>query len=527
MNKQKLVSIILGLILVTICFLPILKSGLYSDDLQNFQLKASLSNHSVSVYDLASKNIEKWKGFGRYTPISLLWMECIFNYFTSIESYKFFVFIINILAVLAFLFYLHSLKLKMNYSLWLICFASVIQYRITYHDAYTSLNGMYQVLAICIFAGLTSYCYYILNGKWWVLLLALLFFISSILISEIGLMLLFLIPVSSVILRVPLKKIIISFIPFMTVAVCYLGYTFWLRMHVNANDSYVGLTTNMSFEAMTTLFFKQVFAAFPLTNLFQKRGLPNILFHQLSDIRNIIGFTGIIFLSYFIYKSCKAKEFKTNLDSSYKYILISIAFIVFPALFILPSIKYQTEVQWGVGYLPVYFQNFGTATFFYFIIQYGLNNYKKIFQRISKVVFVFIVSGSCIAFLFNNALIKACTYNKSFPAQVFYDAIKSGILNECEAGSTIILGHDFYWKSPSIYQEIFKNSTGKIFKVYDFDVKEKVDANSTCYFLDCQPGNIVYVSLYEIDKKNRLVLLMKTETICDIEINKDENKMFH
>ena len=57
----------------------------------------------------------------------------------------------NILAVIAFLFYLSSLKIKLNYGIWLVCFGAVTQFRISYHDAFTSLNGMYQLLAIFIF----------------------------------------------------------------------------------------------------------------------------------------------------------------------------------------------------------------------------------------------------------------------------------------------------------------------------------------------------------------------------------------
>ena len=163
MSRSKMFSTVLGFTFVVICFLPILKSGLYSDDLPNFQLRASVSpENRQTVSQIAQQEINYWKSTGRYTPLSFYWMEFVYKVFITVASYKFLIFMINILAVIIFLIYLSLLKLNINYSIWLVCFGAVIQYRITYHDAYTSLNGMYQLLAIIVFASLIFYNYYCL-----------------------------------------------------------------------------------------------------------------------------------------------------------------------------------------------------------------------------------------------------------------------------------------------------------------------------------------------------------------------------
>jgi hypothetical protein len=206
-----------------------------------------------------------------------------------------------------------------------------------------------------------------------------------------------------------------------------------------------------------------------------------------------------------------------------------VSLILFPAIFILPSLKYQTEVQWGVGYLPVYFQNFGSATLLASLFQYGINNYRSAVKKMSTYLYIFIVAVTCITFLFNNALINACSYNTSYPAQVFYDDIKNGALQNCKNGSTIIVGHNFFWKSPDIYQKIFKNITAKNFTVYDFDVKGPINKSSDCYYLDCYIGKKIIVTLYQLDKLdwNKKTLISRSETDCDIELIDDENNMFH
>ena len=296
---------------------------------------------------------------------------------------------------------------------------------------------------------------------------------------------------------------------------------------MNEKDVYIGLTANYDWQAMANLLFKQVYASFPLTNLNNKWGIPVILLHQLTYVKNIIGFTTLIVIACFIYRRYSGQGQNRTQDSAYRYLLVSLSLIIFPALFILPSLKYQIEVEWGIGYLPVYFQNFGTATFFVFLFQYCFSSYRKIIQRCPPYLFIFIVSSTCITFLFNNALINAWSYNDSYPARVFYDAIKNGALKNCKNGSTIILGRNFFWKAPELYQKIFKNITGKDFTVYDFDVKGPIDASSDCFYLDCYTGEKVVVSLYEFDKlfRSRKVLIMRSETDCDIKLTEAEEKL--
>jgi hypothetical protein len=527
MTKSKIFTIALGFTLVVICFLPILKSGLYSDDLPNFQLRAS--DQSQTVFQIALSEINYWKTTGRYTPLSFYWMEFVYKYFTTVASYKFLVFIINILAVIIFLIYLSKLKLNINYSIWLICFGAVIQYRITYHDAYTSLNSMYQLLSIIVFGTLIFYNYYLIQRKIWLLILSVICFISGILFSEIGLLALLLMPVSAIILKISFRNIIKSILPFAIIAIIYLGYIGWLRMHMHQKDVYIGLTTNIDLIAMLNLLFEQIYASLPLSNLTKHWGILKIITHQLSDVKNIFAVTTIIILAYFIYKrSSNSIQNKIQL-STYSYLLVSLSIIIFPALFILPSVKYQNEVKWGIGYLPVYFQNFGTATLLMFLFEYCFNNSRKLIQRCATYLMVFLVTGTCISFLFNNALINACSFNTSYPAQVFYEKIKDGTLQSCKNGSTIILGRNFFWKNPDIYQKIFKNITGKDFTVYDFDIKGPIDVNSDCYYLDCYTGKKIIISLYEFDKlnRNKKILILRSETPCDIELNEAEFKLFH
>lgn len=525
MNKKWVLTLLGGFIYVAICFLPVVKSGLYADDLPNFQHRAArVQTDLQETLQRTNIVIEHWKTNGRYTPISFIWMELSFYLFTTISSYKIFVFFMNILAVIVFVVYLRVLKMNINYSIWLICLGSVIQYRVGFHDAYTSYNGMYQLLTVFVFATLIFQGLYFTKQNIWFLLVAAFCFIISLFISEVGLLALLLIPFTAVFLKIPFKKWAISVIPIILITLGYLGYIAWLRTHMIEKDAYPGLKTSFDLTAMTELLAKQMYASLPLTNLQNKSAIPIVLFHQLSNIWNLIAVFAIFIIGYFISKNYKLKNAAMKYNINFSTLIFALALMGFPALFILPSAKYQNEVSWGTAYLPVYIQSFGTAMLLALLFEYFFKSLQKAKPWYLYGLIVFITCSSAIAFLLNNALINVRSYKNSFPAQVLFEAVKDGALNNCKSGSTLILGNDFYWKSPLGYQMLFKELTGREYRVYDAGTQFIPVDTSDCYFLDCQPGKKVLVTLYEMDCFNheKKVLIEKRETDCKIDVIKED-----
>lgn len=525
MNKKWTLSLLGGFIYAVICLLPVLKSGLYADDLPNFQHRAAqVQTDLQETFQRTENAIAYWKTNGRFTPLSFLWIELSFYFFTTISSYKIYVFIMNIIAVIVFMVYLRVYKININYGIWLICLGSVIQYRIGFHDAYTSYNGMFQLLTVFVFASLIFHGLYFTKQKTWFLFASAFCFILSLFISEVGLFALLLVPFTAVFLKLPLKKWTISIIPIILITFGYLGYITWLRTHMIEENLYPGLKASFDFLSMTELLAKQLYASLPLTNLQNKSAIPIVLFHQLINIWNLTAVLGIFIIGYFVYKNYRIQNAYKTYHVDYPTLLFAIALLVFPALFILPSTKYQNEVGWGTAYLPVYIQSFGTAMLLAIFFEYCFKLWQKSKRWYLYGLIVFITCSSAIAFLLNNALINRKNYRNSFPAQVLFEAVKDGVLNNCKSGSTIILGNDFYWKSPLGYQMLFKDLTGKDYKVYDTGTQFIPVDTLDCYFLDCQPGKKVLVTLYEMDCFNneKKVLIEKRETDCNIDVIKED-----
>lgn len=524
MNRNALLLILAGFTYVAICLLPILKSGLYSDDLPNFQLKTIRADHNENAIELALPGIEEWKAKGRYTPISFILMEFAFKYFHSVFAYKTYIYLLNLLAVAVFLVYLSAIKFNVNKGIWLVCFGSVMQFRVEYHDAYTTFNGMYQMLFIFVFGSLIFYSYYLANRKHFFLGVSAIFFIISILISEVGLLTILLFPGSGLLLKIPYRKYLLSFIPYFFISLIYLSYVVWLKSHVLDQNVYTGLKTNIDLLAMTELLFKQLYATIPLTNLQNTSAISIKIFHQITDLKNLLSIIFIFFIGYLIFQRSKADQENRLKNFELNYVLLAVALMILPAFFILPSSKYQLEIGWGRGYLPVYIQNFGTATLLAYFFEYSFRNQRIANARYAISFFIFILVSTAITFLFNNALINSRSYRISFPADVLYKEVQNGILQNCREGSTIVLGNDFYWKSPDTYQALFKKITRKNFKVYDIGTNILFTDSSECYLLECKPGKMVIVSLFKMDcSQNEIKILIKQkETPCDIDVIKED-----
>lgn len=120
------------------------------------------------------------------------------------------------------------------------------------------------------------------------------------------------------------------------------------------------------------------------------------------------------------------------------------------------------------------------------------------------------------AFLFNRALSKARAYRDGLRVIAAYQSIEHGLLSSCHEGSTLLIVNNTIWRAPVITQTIYKNLTGKNFKVYDadnWDIALEQPTDSSCFLLDCAQGDTIYAKLYTADCWTRQVIeLLRTDT---------------
>lgn len=530
--KQKHFVLLITLLLLAVCFIPVLHTSLYSDDISNFQSANAYADKSeLNVWQSFKTDFAAILHSGRFTPVTILLQSWAFIQFDTVAAYKQYQFAIALLAAVSFLIYLRSLSLGINTAVWAIFYIAAVQYRAYYHDPAISLHGMYPFIAINVFASLAAYSYFIKRGNVWLLALSVLFYIIAHLSSEVGLIVALLLPLTAWVLRVPFVRFIKTYWIFALITLAYIIYLVWLRGH--SDIQYSGLQSNTEPGAMADVFFKQVYGALPLSGLHNQRAVLLIIWHQLVELRVIVAGIAIIALSAVTF--FKARYSEESLKSgfiNYRFFVLAIAIVLGPAIFITPSVKYQRELHWGMAYLPVFLQCLGVAALLAYI-HYALSvSQIPALRAFSRLFFVVGVACAIITTAFNNAVTDKASYGRGKPAEAMDAAVKTGILEPCKDGSTILLTRDFVWRAPDFYARIFLRITGKQFDVYDYEMwHPRTDSSKkeACYVLDCQPGNPIVTTLYELDcYTGKWGRVLKQHAVpCNIQLSAEQKDIYY
>lgn len=530
--KQKHLSLLIALLLLVICFIPVLSTSLYSDDIANFQTANAYADKSqLSIWQTFQTDYAAIAHSGRFTPATILLQAWAFVQFDNVATYKQYQFVIALLAAVSFLVYLRSLGLAINIAVWAIFYIAAVHFRATYHDPSISLHGMYPFIAINVFASLAAYSYFIKHRSLWLLALSVFFYVMAHLSSEVGLMVALLLPLTAWVLRVPFLRFIKSYWIFVLITIAYLGYVVWLRSH--GDIQYSGLQSNTDPGAMADVFFKQVYGSLPLSGLHNQRAVLLIIWNQLLKAHVLI--TNVVLIAicaYVFFSSRRSSETGEKNGINYRFFLLAIAMVVGPAIIITPSIKYQKELRWGMAYLPVFIQCLGLASLLAYIYQALSIAKHSIIRAFSQVFLVAGIVCALIATAFNYAVIEKASHDRGKPAEAMVDAVKAGLLDPCNEGSTIILTHDFIFEAPEAYARIFLRATGKQFNVYDhYKWYPQTDSSkqNACYVLDCLPGNPIVTTLYQLDcYTGKWGPVLKRHIVpCNIVLSKEQSEIYY
>jgi len=500
---KKAIEYTLSLLLILLFFSVTLKEFLFSDDLQNYQLFNSMltGKPSASLWNAFMFDNELWMQQGRFTPLSFLWQDGVFMYIPTVKLYRLFVLVMNLLSITVVVVFIKKLPVKINFALWIICLCAVMQFRIQYHDAYTSLHGMYQLLTILIFGSLISYIKFNQTNRWGYWVLAVCMYTITLLVSEVGLGTVLFIPATALLFNNSIRKTLTHTMPFAVVTIAYLMIVMWLRTHPPAGGKiYYGLQSNLNFSDMYSLFERQMFATLPLSNLFNQIAIPQVLHHRFdsSPLITISILTLSITLFVLVVKRFQVPD--GNSTFSPKLVLYFLLLSAVPAIFILPSVKYQKEIQMGASYLPVFIQNFGMALLLAYMAQVNMQSSKAIGKAIGYTITLFLVLCVPVTFLFNSALINAGICEKSAPSLAQYYSLKEGILNDVPDNSLIIVTQG--WKQAWMYDEIFLNLTHKDFRVVDnsdYNISPADSVYKHCYLLETKLTKPISSKLYKLD----------------------------
>ena len=491
---------------------PILKSGYYFDDTHNSQTNAYLSYNKKSVLQFTKEISNGWIAHGRILPGVLYTYAPWVYLFNSLIKYKIFLMVLHLITVISFSFFIS--KICGSKNIFLLSFLTIpifFQFRRS-PDAVTSFGFLVPIILLKLSLSLIFLKKYLDKKKIIFFIVSLIFFLLMLLMFyEIAYIffpiVIYLIYISKEKFTDKLKY---SF-PYIIMSLFFIGLYLLISSQAK-NNTYGGSTINFDLRLIFSSFLKQVSAAIPLSYYF----ISKPQFFYINKLDYFYGFV-LFVITFFLLSSITIKKLK----SFYLYIFGAL-FIFLSTIPISLSKRYQLEVAWGIGYLPVYIAYFGSASILLGIILHIVNKLKiKIVKNIFIVFVSTFVGVTGFLNLQNNKLVIE-NLNSIFknPRDLVEIFLKSSFISTIKENETIISLDEGHWDNPFFYFYI----TNKKYNVIGIDsyietVKKNKKDNDLVVLKNVKEINLL--KYFVVNKELNFAYLGKVNDLYYL--NKDSN----
>ena len=417
---------------------PIALSGLSGDDIPNSMRSAVLHVNNWSRWDFIKLTITQWRtNEGRFFPISSIENVFMFDFIHSVAIYKILQLLVTILVLAIAAATLGKIvKDQRVFVLALFVLVSCIQTR-NWYDPTLGFGLLLQSVQIkillCISAlscfleetGRRRFCYLAFSVSLWIMALLQYEVVVTLLPALVGL----------VIIRSENRfGKVIAFLTIGLPTAVYLYFVNRLRSGVSASSAY---SIHIDLASVSITYLKQLSGAIPFSAAIWSRGASSIL-ASLSDLP--------LYLLFLISATvCLALSLQSSLrDISNKSLVILLIiganFILWPAITTALSLRWQSEVDWGLSYLSVSFAYTGVA----FVAVAVMSILSKMCQgrtllsvaiTSSFLVFFTLSAVSNYTLLTDNALATQVSREQR---NLYESAVKEGFMSDIPDKSVII-----------------------------------------------------------------------------------------
>ncbi len=439
---------LMGFVVLTI--FPLLKSGYYADDIPNSLLRTIIKLNGINLGQSIQQNNDMWIQLsGRFFPITVILTQSVYYFLSNFIIYKSVILLLTLLNIALFGYFVYQLCRDKFFSFLLMAVVTIFfQFRI-YHDALLGYATLMQVLFLFICLSLIFLYFYVKKTSIFFLLLSIFFYISALLMYELsfGFILLVVFCILGLIKDKKRKLVVILcyLIPFGVV----LLINYQLRLHVSQSSSYIGTSFVLNDQVWIT-FLKQLSATLPLSYVWATN--PNLIktILTVSAVNAREKFAAVLTGLSFIFFALKMGK----LQNKRLLLLIGASFWILPAAILSVSVKYQSELLWGYGYIPVYFQSFGLLLFSACLINVFLVLIKSRFIRTGLVVgiAVILMYVQLVNTFSNWMVVDKLNSDFLYPKQLLSDALHHDLIpNDLSSNQILVLTQipDVYYSTYS------------------------------------------------------------------------------
>jgi hypothetical protein len=433
----------------------ILQSGYFNDDIINSQVPGIVPYIFDTIFDLTKFYFLEWvNNQGRFFPLG--WYGYyVFGYLDTLLAYKAFCLSSIIFSIFLFGYFVYELCQSKKLAYLVILISPVLfQYRF-YFDPFLSWGSFMQIMLVYTCISLICLIKYARTKKTGFLIVSLLFYIFSLLTYEIAYsFFLFHIIIISYTNRKTASDSttsIMAAVPFVVVAFVCAGISLYLRSQATGiANSY---TINWNLFSILKTFGYQISAALPLVynytgrTIFQFSSLNFII----SDWKNLILIISLPLLLIYILRFEKSRLHGQKNKNLLLATIVGFLFICLPASLIALSPKIQGQLAFGVGYIPVYIQYFGTSLVLAIIVGTTHRKWLKSFLLMFIMITALHHSQS------NSAVVDAVNKTYQYPRELLETFLKDSEFKAVQDHSTIIFN-----KPNHLHNKAFLNMhTGK------------------------------------------------------------------
>lgn len=494
------------LLLTGVSLSVILKSGFYEDDaVLSFQSKYFIWNTGTDIQTYLKAVVQSWLNQGRFFPISNIYVSLLMHYVSSAFVYKLIILLFVVLNVYVFGAFVRRLTGSRSFSLLVMAVVPMCMQVRAYHDPLVAYHLLMQVLLLfLLFTAMALRRFLEKKRAVWLLV--------SLAVYTIGLMtyevfyisifflcfLVFFYEAESVRKAFCWRNIKRTFFIMLPYALIMAGLFFLsLRVKQKYGVSYDGIQAVFSLKKILLTAAKQIVAAAPLSYRLLCNEQMGHMFHwnplTILKTAKLQDFAAAFVLAAAAFPLLR-KPWKLKNKGS--LLGMALTLLLAPAALIGVSSKYQRELIWGIGHIPVYLEYFGITVLGVLLAGWLLDRLKKEKQRRLAAVFCSLALGFALLVQIqdNRAVVEGMNNANLYCREMLDKSIEEGVFSKLEDGSILVVENEPVYPG----KDYFSYKTKKHLQVY-----------GKTEFLEqgCPENTTVYILSYKADRYQQKLTL--------------------
>lgn len=462
-SNPELYLLIPSILLIGLSLAPLLSSGYTNDDSFSSLLKGTMQESHIGPVDYTVSQIMYWMtSNGRFFLLTS-YVDLIYYVFDNLLIYKLAILTFIVLDLLVFAYFVTMLTGSKSLGIIAILFTpAIFQFRL-YHDPIMGYSTILEFIFLLTILSLIFLRKFMISSKPAYLGLSLFTYTVCLLnyeISYVFFLLHFIVVLfnrGSRSLRSTLTLASLFFaLPVVLSAINFLIRVYY-RVPLSGGSSAYSLSLDPGMFTVTLI--KQCVAALPLSYYFLD---PNHVFQGaigqlLSDFSIELLLLGAgIFGLFALLGINVCKELKGGKTDHLvgEIALLGFALLVLPGVIISLSPKYQSEILWGWGYLPVFISYFGFILILVASILLVTRWAGKVSGKMAIILLIAIllVTAVCILNYWNNAsIVERSNLMWLYPRNVAENAMGTGIMGTVPGGSILLVNSNYPWDQKEFY----------------------------------------------------------------------------